>query len=90
MSTPNGLNPKFNGSVTVGAATTVTTGGATGFGLLMSSTAANLGIFFGKGAPTITAAQGSLYINATGSSTSTRLYVNSDSSTTWVAVTTAS
>lgn len=43
----------------------------------------------GTGAPTFTAAQGSLYLNITGSSTSTRMYVNTTGSTTWTAVTTA-
>lgn len=91
MAQSNQLNPEFNGSVKVGAGTAVTAGGSTGIGLLMSSTSTvNLGIFFGSGAPTITAGKGSLYLNITGSSTSTRLYVNSTGSTTWVAVTTAS
>lgn len=45
---------------------------------------------FGSGAPTVSAAQGSLYLRTDGSSTSTRAYINSDGGTTWVAVTTAS
>jgi hypothetical protein len=52
------------------------------------STAA-LGIYFGSGAPTASAAQGSLYMRTDGSSTSTRAYVNTDGGTTWTAVTTA-
>ena len=47
-------------------------------------------LYSGSGAPTITAAQGSLYLRTDGSSTSTRLYVNSTGSTTWVAITSAS
>lgn len=43
----------------------------------------------GTGAPTFSAIKGTLYINLTGSSTSTRLYVN-NGTTTWIAVTTAS
>lgn len=43
----------------------------------------------GTGAPTFTANKGSLYLNLTGSSTATRLYVN-NGTTTWIAVTTAS
>jgi hypothetical protein len=43
----------------------------------------------GTGAPTFTAAQGSLYLRIDGSSTSTRLYVNTNGSTTWTNVTTA-
>lgn len=46
-------------------------------------------ILAGTGAPTFSAVKGSLYLNLTGSSTSTRLYVN-NGTTTWIAVTTAS
>ena len=46
-------------------------------------------IVVGTGAPTFTAPQGSLYIRVDGSSTSTRLYVNTNGSTTWTNVTTA-
>jgi hypothetical protein len=63
-------------------------GGTAGAGLRMSSTS-NLGIFFGSGVPTLAAAQGSLYLNTSGSSTSTRLYVNTNGSTGWTSVTTA-
>ncbi len=60
----------------------VPTGGVQDEGLLMSSTA-HLGIFFGSGAPTLSAAQGSLYIRTDGTSTSTRLYVNTNGTTGW-------
>lgn len=43
----------------------------------------------GTGAPTFSAPKGTVYSNITGSSTSTRLYVNTDGSTTWTNVTTA-
>lgn len=43
----------------------------------------------GTGAPTFTAAKGTVYSNITGSSGSTRLYVNTDGATTWTNVTTA-
>jgi len=76
------------GSITAASGTTITAGGTAGAGLLVSATA-NFGIFFGSGAPTITAAQGSLYLRSDGSSTSNRLYVNTTGSTTWTAVTTA-
>jgi len=66
----------------------VPAGGTTGSGYKFSSTA-NLGVFFGSGAPTLTAAQGSLYLNTTGSGTANRMYVNTNGSTGWTAVTTA-
>jgi hypothetical protein len=50
---------------------------------------ASLGLYWGSGAPTISAAKGSLYFRTDGSSTSTRLYVNTDGATTWTNVTTA-
>lgn len=43
----------------------------------------------GTGAPTFSAKKGTLYINLTGSSTSTRLYVNTDGATTWTNFTSA-
>lgn len=46
-------------------------------------------ILAGTGAPTFSATKGSLYLNLTGSTTATRLYVN-NGTTTWIAVTTAS
>lgn len=67
--------------------TATTAGGVQAVNL---GTTPGLGIYFGSGAPTVSAAQGSLYLRSDGSSTSTRLYVNSTGSTTWVAVTTAS
>ena len=62
--------------------------GATTSGILVSSTA-NFGIFWGSGAPTFSAAQGAVYLRTDGSSTSTRLYINTTGSTTWTSVTTA-
>jgi hypothetical protein len=75
--------------VTAYNATAVPAGGAAGKGYKLSSTS-NLGLFFGSGAPTLAAAQGSLYIRTDGSSVSTRLYSNSDGGTTWVSMTSAS
>ena len=46
------------------------------------------GIYVGAGAPTFSASKGSLYLNTTGSSTSTRAYVN-NGTTNWIAITTA-
>ena len=76
------------GRVNFFAGTAVPAGGAQGVGVTMSSTA-DLGVFFGSGAPTLSAAQGSLYLRTDGSSTSTRMYVNTNGSTGWTAVTTA-
>lgn len=79
---------KGTGTVTINPTSVLTAGGLASSSLLMG--ASSIGVYVGTGAPTISAAQGSLYLNNAGSSTSTRLYVNSNGSTTWVAVTTAS
>lgn len=77
-----------NGQLSVQPATAPPAAGSASVGIKMSSTA-NLGLFFGSGAPTFSAAQGSVYIRTDGSSTSTRLYVNSNGSTTWTNFTSA-
>lgn len=69
--------------------TAIPAGGAADTGIELSS-AAHFGIFFGSGAPTLSAAQGSIYLRSDGSSSSTRMYVNTNSSTGWTNVTTAS
>lgn len=46
------------------------------------------GIYFGSGAPTINAGQGSLYLNTTGGA-GTRAYINTNGTNGWTAVTTA-
>jgi hypothetical protein len=75
------------GSVKAGSGTAVTAGGSL-LGLLISSTA-GLGVYAGSGLPTISAAQGSLYIRTDGSSSTTRLYSNTNGTTGWTSVTTA-
>ena len=50
---------------------------------------AGVGLFWGSGAPTFSAAQGSVYMRTDGSSVSTRQYINTNGSTTWTNVTTA-
>lgn len=67
------------------AGTGVTAGGVVG--LALGSTF--IKVCVGSGAPTLSAAQGSIYLRSDGSSTSTRLYVNTTGSTTWTNVTTA-
>ena len=74
------------GNVTADSNQAVVAGGAAAF---LATTTAGLGIYVGSGAPTVSAAQGSLYIRTDGSSTSTRLYVNTNGTTGWTNVTTA-
>jgi|688.fasta_scaffold466096_2 hypothetical protein len=74
------------GNVIADNTVAVTAGGTAAF---LATTTANLGVFIGSGAPTVSAAQGSLYLRTDGSSTSTRLYVNTNGTTGWTNVTTA-
>lgn len=76
------------GVPTLCAVTATPAGGSTSARLLLGTTA-GFGIYYGSGAPTVSAAQGSLYLRSDGSSTSTRMYVNTNGATTWTAVTTA-
>ena len=78
----------ITGVTTVASATATPAAGSTSARLLFGTTA-GFGIYYGSGAPTVSAAQGSIYLRSDGSSTSTRLYVNTNGSTTWTNVTTA-
>lgn len=66
--------------IAVGAA--LVAGGSQLYGFTATTTP-NFGIYFGSGAPTMSAAQGSLYLRSDGSSTLTRLYVNTNGTTGW-------
>ena len=52
-------------------------------------TVGTLNILFGAGVPSVSATQGSLYLRTDGSSTSTRMYVNTNGSTGWTNLVTA-
>lgn len=82
----SGASISATGNITADSATAPAAGGMAAF---LASSTAGLGIYVGSGAPTISAAQGSLYLRTDGSSTSTRAYINTDGATTWTAITTA-
>jgi hypothetical protein len=81
---PGGSTAQF----TSATGSALSAGGNVACGTLVSSTA-NLGVFFGTGPPTLSAAEGSIYSNTTGAA-GARLYVNTSagSGTTWTALTT--
>jgi len=81
-------NTQTTGTLTANSLATIPVGGANTVGFNITSVA-NFGIFCGSGAPTLSAAQGSLYLRSDGSSTSTRLYVNTNGTTGWTNVVTA-
>ena len=87
FTTITGASNSVTGTDTARSGTAITAGGQSAF---LATSTAGFGIYLGSGAPTVSAAKGSLYLRSDGSSTSTRMYVNSDGATTWVAVTTAS
>lgn len=70
------------------SATAIPAGGSASAKISLGKAEA-IGVFFGSGAPTVSAAKGSLYLRTDGTTTNDRLYVNTDASTTWTAVTTA-
>lgn len=63
-------------------------GGNATAGLRLSSTA-GLGIYWGSGAPTLTAASGSLYIRTDNAGANLRLYSNTTGAAVWAAITSA-
>jgi hypothetical protein len=75
------------GRLTVSGGTAIPAGGTAGVGVNLSSTS-NFGVFFGSGAPTLSAAKGSLYLRSDGSGINDRMYVNTNGTTTWTAVVT--
>jgi hypothetical protein len=74
--------------IRVGSVLAIPAGGTTGVGFTVSITP-NFGVFFGSGAPTLSAAKGSLYLRSDGTTTNDRMYVNTNGATTWTAVITA-
>ena len=84
-----GVGTGVNGSVHIAPAVSVPANGvssgtiATQVALIFGSSGP--GIYVGSSTPSLTAAQGSLYIRTDGSATQTRLYVNTNGSTTWTA-----
>ena len=48
-----------------------------------------INISTGTGAPTFTAVKGSIYVRLDGSSTVTRMYINTTGATTWTPITTS-
>lgn len=80
----------FNVTGTLNAASAVATpaAGSTSARLLFGTTA-GFGIYYGSGAPTVSAAQGSIYLRSDGSGTADRLYVNTNGTTGWTNFTSA-
>ena len=60
-------------------------GGAQAIGFASNNA---VGLYWGSGAPSVAAGQGSIYIRTDGSATNNRMYINTNGSTTWTAVTT--
>lgn len=75
-----------NASMLAAATVAITAGGAAA---IQTGSTGAFGIYFGSGPPTVSAAKGSLYLRSDGSTTNDRMYVNTNGSTTWTAVTTA-
>ena len=61
-------------------------GASTQFFAKASSTA-NLGIYYGTGDPSFSAAKGSVYVKTNATTTTTRLWINTDGGTTWASFT---
>jgi hypothetical protein len=76
----------INNQTTVCSAVATPAAGSTSARLLFGTTA-GFGIYYGSGAPTVSAAQGSIYLRSDGTKDN-RLYINTNGATTWTAFTT--
>lgn len=77
------------GTITAKSLTAVGAGANTQ-AFIKASTTANLGVYYGTGDPGFTAAKGSLYVKTDATTTTTRLWVNTDGGTTWASFTSSS
>lgn len=77
----------FSAELVTVAAGTATPAAGSSAAVLLFGTTAGFGVYYGSGAPTVSAAQGSIYLRSDGSSVATRLYVNTTGSTTWASFT---
>lgn len=80
------INP--GGSITAGIHSSIPSGGSSLVGYKYFD-AEDFGVFFGSGAPTLTAAQGSLYLRSDGTSSTDRMYVSLTSTGAWTSVLTS-
>lgn len=55
---------------------------------ITATSTASFGIYFGSGAPSVSAAKGSLYLRSDGSGVGDRAYIATDGAGTWTAITT--
>jgi hypothetical protein len=75
-------NATFSASVSVASAVATPAAGSTAARLVFGTTA-GFGIYYGSGAPTVSAAQGSIYLRSDGSGIGDRLWVNTNGTTGW-------
>jgi hypothetical protein len=73
------------GTLTANSGTAPVAGGSVA---VLATSTANFGIYFGSGVPTVSAAQGSLYLRTDGTGVADRLYVRGSAG--WIAISTAS
>jgi len=76
------------GALEIRPDTALTAGGAANMRLSFSSSA--VAVYAGSGAPSVSAPKGSLYLRSDGSGTGDRAYINTNGTTGWAAITTAS
>ena len=75
-----------SGKITALTGGTTVAGGNATAGLALGTL--GIGIYFGSGTPSITAATGSLYLRTDGTSLTGRMYINTTGASTWTAVST--
>lgn len=84
------LTAPNNSSLWLASSIATVAGGSLGAAISIGVTSSvpTIQVRWGSGAPTIAAPKGSLYMRTDGTTTNDRMYVNTDASTTWTALTT--
>lgn len=77
------------GSSSAGSTTTLFAPAGVNGGIINSNGTQTAGWFVGTGVPAFVAPRGSLFINTTATTTTTRMYINADGAATWTNFTTA-
>jgi len=88
LGTNDALVISTTGVPTLNASTATPASGSTSARVQLGTTS-GFGIYYGSGAPTVSAAKGSFYLRSDGSGTNDRMYVNTDGGTTWTNAVTA-
>lgn len=83
MAVSNGFNPSFEGPITTGRSVPYANAGSTTTAVMFFSDSGTLGLYTSAGTPAFVAAKGSLAINTAATTSSHRIFINTNGGSTW-------